>query len=165
MASTLTPVERQTYVRQYISIAIVAAMLIAIQNHPAAQQSTAASAFPKIQLTTGRSLVLPTDFDIVRMAVTNPAVADATVVQQREILLDGKAPGTISLIIWGPDNQRLQYDVVVEQPISNLEQQLHLLYPGEDIAIGNSDSATILSGRVSSTNVMLRVGAIATAYL
>ena len=153
-------------VRQFIRIAVVAAMLIAIQNHPAAQQTPAApAAFPKIELTTGRSLVLPTDFDIVRMAVTNPAVADATVIQQREILIDGKAPGTISLIIWGPDNQRVQYDVVVQQPISNLEQQLHLLYPGEDIAIGNSDGATILSGKVSSTNVMLRVGEIATASL
>jgi len=69
------------------------------------------------------------------------------------------------LIIWGADNQRVQYDVVVEQPVSNLEQQLHLLYPGEDIAIGNSDGATILSGKVSSTNVMLRVGEIAAASL
>ena len=120
MASTLSSVVHRTRVRQFLGIAVVASMLIAIQNHPAAQQSTAASAFPKIQLTTGRSLVLPTDFDIVRMAVTNPAIADATVVQQREILIDGKAPGTISLIIWGPDNQRIQYDVVVEQPISNL---------------------------------------------
>src|SRR5262249_49418276 len=80
-------------------------------------------------------------------------------------LLDGKAPGTVSLIIWGSDNQRLQYDVVVEQPTSTLEQQLHLLYPGEDVTIGNSEGATILSGKVSSTNVMLRMGEIAAASL
>ena len=55
----------------------------------------------RVVLTAGRSTVLRTDFDITRMAVTNPAVADASVVQPREILVDGKAPGTVSLIVWG----------------------------------------------------------------
>src|SRR5687767_2027356 len=82
-----------------------------------------------VSLTTGRSTILTTDFDVTRIAVTNPAVADATVVRPREILIDGKAPGTISLIVWGGD-QRTQYDVIVEQPISALEQQLHQLFPG-----------------------------------
>jgi Flp pilus assembly secretin CpaC len=53
--------------------------------------------------------------------VTNPAVADAVVVKPREILVDGKAPGTISLIVWGNGDRRTQYDVVVEQPVSPLE--------------------------------------------
>ena len=52
-------------------------------------------------LTAGRSTVLATDFDITRIAITNPAIADAVVVQPREILIDGKAPGTVSLIVWG----------------------------------------------------------------
>ncbi len=60
---------------------------------------------------------MSTDFDVTRIAVTNPEVADATVVRPREILIDGKAPGTISLILWG-GNTRLQYDIVVEQPVS-----------------------------------------------
>ena len=36
-------------------------------------------------------------------------------VRPREILIDGKTPGTISLIVWGADT-RVQYDIVVEQP-------------------------------------------------
>jgi pilus assembly protein CpaC len=139
---------------------------VLFQSRTLAQQAPApASPFPKINLITGRSTVHTVDFNIVRLAITNPAIADAVVVQPREILLDGKAPGTVSLIIWGADNQRLQYDVVVEQPTSTLEQQLHLLYPGEDVTIGNSEGATILSGKVSSTNVMLRMGEIAAASL
>ncbi len=63
--------------------------------------------------------------------MTNPAVADAVVVLPREILIDGKSPGTISLIVWG-GGERMQYDLVVEQPISSLEQQLHQLFPGEE---------------------------------
>ena len=44
---------------------------------------------PKIPLTAGRSTVMATDFDITRIAVTNPAIADAVVVQPREVLIDG----------------------------------------------------------------------------
>ena len=116
--------------------------------------------YPKVSLTAGRSTVLTTDFDITRIAITNPAIADATVVQPREILIDGKAPGTISLIVWGPDS-RAQYDLVVEQPVTSLQQNLQMLFPGEDIKVSTSEDSTILSGQVSSTNIMLRAGEIA----
>lgn len=154
--------------RPFIGAGLILAVSLAFmpRSLSAQQQASApAPSFPKIQLTTGRSTVLTSDFNVVRMAVTNPAIADAVVVQPREILIDGKAPGTVSLILWGEDNQRNQYDVVVEQPISGLEQQLHILYPGEDVNVGNSEGATILSGKVSSTNVMLRMGEIAAASL
>ena len=83
-------------------------------------------------------------------------------VRPREILIDGKAPGTISLIVWGGD-QRTQYDVIVEQPISALEQQIHQLFPGEDVTVTANADAIVLSGRVSSTQVMLRVAEVARA--
>lgn len=117
---------------------------------------------PRVLLTAGRSMVLPTDFNITRIAITNPAVADATVVAPREILIDGKTAGTISLIVWG-DAQRTQYDLVVEQPVPSLQQQLQALFPGEGITVSTSDNATILSGSVSSTNVMLRAAEVAQA--
>ena len=152
-------------IRSTALLLLVGALVIATQDRPTAQQQLdTIPVFPKIALTTGRSIILTTEFDVIRLAITNPGVADATVVQPREILLDGKAPGTVSLILWGP-SERLQYDVVVEQPISTLEQQLHALYPGEDVTIGTSEGATILSGRVSSTNVMMRMGEITAASL
>ena len=40
--------------------------------------------------------MLTTEFDITRIAVTNPVVADATVVQPREILIDGKEADTLA---------------------------------------------------------------------
>ena len=119
-------------------------------------------ATPRILVTAGRSTVLATDFDVTRIALTNPAVADATVVAPREILIDGKAAGTISLIVWGP-SRRTQYDLVVEQPVAPLQQQLQALFPGERIEVSTNEDATVLSGNVSSTNVMLRAAEIAKA--
>src|SRR6478735_3449218 len=143
-------------------IAAVAALLVilgSIQPGLFAQQPAAERS---VALTTGRSAILTTDFDVTRIAVTNPAIADATVVRPREILIDGKAPGTISLIVWGGD-QRTQYDVVVEQPISPLEQQIHQLFPGESVTVTNNADAIVLSGRASSTQTMLRIAEVAQA--
>jgi pilus assembly protein CpaC len=127
---------------------------------PDPAQGSRPGEYPRVSLTAGRSTVLALDFDISRIAITNPEIADATVVQPREILIDGKAPGTISLIVWGPAG-RTQYDLVVEQPVSTLQQNLQMLFPGEDIQVSTSDDSTILSGQVSSTSIMMRAGEIA----
>jgi pilus assembly protein CpaC len=125
-------------------------------------QQAPAPAIEKVPLTAGRSTVLMTEFDITRVAVTDPAIADATVVQPREVLIDGKMPGTVSLIIWGAAERR-QYDLVVEPGVSTLEQRLQALFPGEDIRVTATGDAVILSGRVSSNEVSLRAAEIATA--
>lgn len=122
--------------------------------------SPAVSALPRVSLTAGRSMVLAVDFDITRIAITNPAIADAVVVAPREILIDGKAQGTISLIVWG-EGRRAQYDLSVDAPVTQLQQQLRNLFPGEDIQVTITDEATTLSGRVSSNAVMLKAGEIA----
>jgi pilus assembly protein CpaC len=137
----------------------------AAQGVPPAPQppgQSAPAAREKVSLTAGRSVVVPTNFDITRIAITNADIADAVVVQPREVLVDGKKPGTVSLIVWSATG-RSEYDIVVEPAITMLEQHLHTLFPGEAISVKVSDEAIILSGLVSSTTVMLRAGEIAKA--
>src|SRR5262245_10275823 len=119
---------------------------------------------PRVSLTVGRSVVLTTPFDITRISIANPAIADATVVSPTEILIDGKSAGTISLIVWGP-TQRSQYDIVVDRGVSELQQQLQLIFPGEDLQASQSADAVILTGHASNNNIMLRAGEIAEAML
>ena len=118
----------------------------------------------RMRLLAGRSMVLNTGFDIRRLAITNPAVADGTVVSPRELLIDGKVAGSISLILWG-DAVRVHYELVVEPAVTTLEQKLQELFPGEDIKISVSEGAVILSGRVSNNEVMLRAAEIAGSSL
>ncbi len=118
----------------------------------------------RVLLTAGRSTVLSTDFDITRIAVTDPEIADAVVVRPREVLVDGKGAGTVSLIVWGADTRK-HYDVVVDRGVSTLQQNLQQLFPGEAINVGITDEAAILSGQVSSNDVMLRAAEVARAAL
>jgi pilus assembly protein CpaC len=133
-------------------------------GHPAAAahaaEATDSSGFERVLLTAGRSTVLITPFDITRIAVTNPTVADAVVVQPREVLIDGKSAGTVSLIVWG-GNERRQYDVVVDPGVTTLQQTFEKLFPGEDIRVAMNEESIILTGNVSSNAVMLRAGEIA----
>jgi pilus assembly protein CpaC len=138
----------------------------ALPQAPAAQSPQVPPQLPgqveRVVLTAGRSTVLRTDFEIVRIAVTNPAVADAVVVQNREVLVDGKTPGTVSLIVWS-STDRKHYDLVVEPAITTLQQQLRALFPGEDIVVSATEEAIILSGSVSNNGVSLRAAEIAQA--
>ena len=131
-----------------------------------AQPPTAAAVsrpqYERVVVTAGRSTIISTEFPVSRIAITNPEIADAVVVQPREILVDGRKAGTVSLIVWGAD-RRVQYDLVVEPAITTLEQHLQALFPGEAITVSVSEEAIILSGLVSSTSVMLRAAEIARA--
>jgi pilus assembly protein CpaC len=145
--------------------ACVAALLTLQFSLPVSAQQQPQAAAPRPQyervvVTSGRSTVIPTDFDVTRIAITNPDIADAMVVQPREVLVDGKKPGTVSLILWSADARR-QYDIVVEPAMTALEQHLQALFPGEAITVSVNEEAIILSGLVSSTAVMLRAGEIA----
>jgi pilus assembly protein CpaC len=147
------------------AIRFVALQLVLFALVPAVKlYAQAAVPVPQISVTAGRSTILATDFDVVRIAVTDPNVADATVVKPREILVDGKGPGTVSLFVWGTV-ERTQYDVVVQAPVSVLEQQLRLLFPGEELQVTSNAEAVVLSGRASSTQTMLRIGEVARAAL
>jgi len=144
--------------------ALAVGLLTAVHLVSAAQAPPTppgAPTFETVSLTAGRSVVLATEFDIVRVAVTNPAVADATVVMPREVLVDGKAPGTISLILWGT-SVRKQYDVVVDPGVPTLQQQLSAFFPGENIRVSLNPCVShppvvvlwppMLSSKVTVTN-------------
>jgi pilus assembly protein CpaC len=113
-----------------------------------------------LMLTAGRSMVLATAFDITRIAITDPKIADAVVVQPREVLIDGRSAGTVSLIVWGA-GRREQYDVVVDPGVTTLQQTFQTLFPGEDIRVAINDDAIILAGQVSTNAVMLKAAEIA----
>jgi pilus assembly protein CpaC len=115
-----------------------------------------------LMLTAGRSMVLTTAYDITRIAITDPKIADAVVVQPREVLIDGRSAGTVSLIVWGV-GRREQYDVVVDPGVTTLQQTLQQIFPGEDIRVAVNDDAVILSGQVSTNAVMLRAAEIVSA--
>jgi pilus assembly protein CpaC len=127
----------------------------------AAFQGPAPSAPTPLLVVAGGSTVVQTGFPITRIAVTNPAVADATLINPKQLLVDGKVTGTVSLIVWGGDANISNYEVVVYAPTPALQRQFKTLFPNEDITVSVADEAIVLSGRVSSNVVAQRAAEIA----
>jgi pilus assembly protein CpaC len=159
----MTRKDRFMHAIRWGAAAIAAAVcLTAPVTTEQAMPQQAPSTAQRITMVAGRSIVMETQFDIERIAINDPTVADILVVQQRELLINGKKPGTVSLWIWGP-GRRVEYELVVDPGITTLQQQFQTLFPGEDIQVSVSQGALMLSGRVSSNQIMLKAVEIASA--
>ena len=119
----------------------------------------------EIQLLVGRSTVLNTDSPITRVSVTTPDIADALVTSQRQVLIHGKAPGTVSLLLWQHGGRIMSYDVVVRRDLGALEGRLHQLFPDEPITVASNGTDVVMSGTVSNKYVVEHAGAVAVGYV
>jgi len=110
-------------------------------NAPAAQSSaptnTAASesggAAP-LRVMVGKSLLINTTERLKRVSVTDPSVADALVVTPTQVLVNGLAPGEVSLLIWDELERSRSFDLRVDVDITAASEEMHHLFPNEEIS-------------------------------
>jgi pilus assembly protein CpaC len=95
------------------SLAAAATFTVMILNAQQPAQTAAPQTARELILTAGKSLVVNSAATIERVAVGFGDIAEARAVGPREVLLDGKAPGETSLIIWQEGGNKLFFDVVV----------------------------------------------------
>jgi pilus assembly protein CpaC len=116
----------------------------------------------RLDVTIGKSQVLELKEPFTRVSVTNPAVADVYVVTPTQILINGKAVGVTSLVVFYP-RRTLFFDVAVQTDLSLLRERLKHLAPRDEIVIQPAQDGIVLSGAVSSETIMS--GAIEVAGL
>ena len=73
----------------------------------------------QLDLLVGRSTVIQMDRPITRVSLSTPDIADALVTTPYELLVHGKMPGTISLLVWGDNGRIKTYDVAVQRDLSS----------------------------------------------
>jgi pilus assembly protein CpaC len=129
----------------------------------ASNQAGAPEAAP-LRVMVGKSLLINTPVKLKRVSVTDPAVADALVVTPTQILINGLAPGEVSLLIWDEFERSQSFDLRVDVDISAASEEMHRLFPGEQINVTPSRSAIVLSGHVTTEDVAKHAGALASAY-
>ena len=112
----------------------------------------------------GKSLLINTTERLKRVSVTDPAVADALVVTPTQVLINGLAPGEVSLLIWDELERSRSFDLRVDVDITAASEEIHRIFPDEQISVSPSRSAIVLSGHVTTEEVAKQAGSIATAY-
>ena len=120
---------------------------------------------PTISVTVNKSMVFRLAERAKRVSVSQPVVADVLVVAPSQLLINGKAIGTTSLIIFDEKGDVSNYDLVVGPDITALRAQLRTIFPNEKIEVSTSGPSLVLRGEVSNESVYDRVLEIATTYV
>jgi pilus assembly protein CpaC len=133
---------------------------------PGATQNSASSSAPgKLVVTVGKSLIIDSPLKIQRISVANGALMEAVAVTPKEVLINGKAPGETSLIIWQENGTRLLYDLTVRMSPTRLDaarQQLARDFPDDEINVTYENETAFVRGRVKDVMAADRVMAVAT---
>ena len=82
-----------------------------------------------------------------------------------QLLIHGKAPGTISMFVWDRAGGIKRYEVVVRRDLSELVTQVKALFPGEPITVHSNGKDVVISGTVSSKYVIDKAAEVATGYV
>jgi pilus assembly protein CpaC len=131
-------------------------------------QSTSPSAEPQgsapLRVMVGKSLLINTSERLKRISVTDPAVADALVVTPTQVLVHGRTPGEVSLLIWDELERSRAFDLRVDVDVTAAAEEIHRIFPDEVITVSPSRNAMVLNGHVSTEDVAKRAGLIGEAY-
>src|SRR6266849_1898629 len=124
----------------------------AVQQVPATQQQD--SSEPQLlHLLVGRSLVISSPSRIKRVSLADPDIAEAIVVSPTQVLVNGKKPGGVSLLIWDSTDQSQAFEVSVDIDVLGLTQKIHEVFPTENVHIDTSKDSVIITGKISSVEV------------
>lgn len=137
-----------------------ALMLVFVAALAAQDQAIPQTAAQEMNLTIGQSLVLDRASDVARISISNPDVVDAVAVTSREILLNAKAAGVSSVVIWSKQGGRTLYTLTVAQNLEPIRRLVKDAFPGEDIDVRASRDALALVGHASSQPVADRAVAL-----
>ena len=119
----------------------------------------------RIELVSGKSVVIRTDSAVKRISIAKPEIADFNLLSPTEIYLTGKAAGTTNLTLWQDGRLTAVYDLVVSYDVSKLKQQMQEILPEErDLRVVAANDSLTLSGKVTSAAALNQALSLAKAY-
>jgi pilus assembly protein CpaC len=143
-------------------------------QNPAASAAPAASgsdlpATPQdLSVCVGKSTLIESPLPIDRISVGLGDFAVATAVSPYEVLVNGKATGVTSMIIWQEGGSKLLYNVAVrpgellaDDRIEAIERQIKLELPSQEIHLTEEGGVVFLRGQVKDMTSADRAVSIA----
>ena len=117
-----------------------------------------------LRVMVGKSLLINTTDKLKRVSVTDPDIADALVVTPTQVLVHGRSPGEVSLLIWDEFERSRSFDLRVDVDVTAAQEEVKRIFPDEQIEVSASRSAIVLSGHVTTEDVAKHAGMVAGAY-
>jgi len=118
---------------------------------------------PTILVSAGKTHLVDTATDIQRVSVADPQISEAVPVTPRTLMVNGKAPGETSLVVWLNDGTRSEYSVLVrvgDTHISAVREQLDREF-GPGLKVSADSGSVYLTGTVKNLVASQRAVSIA----
>ena len=117
------------------------------------QQGGASAVGQALHVFVGKSVLINTQAATVRVLSSNPAAIDTLATSPTQLVVEGKAAGTSSLILWDAAGNSQILDVAVDVDVSELRAAIEREYPKAHVDIQGDGPRLILSGTVASSHV------------
>ncbi len=117
-----------------------------------------------VELVVGRGELKQFPDTIDRVSIAEPAIADIVVVGPQEVMINAKAPGLTTALVWFKTGIA-RYDVTVHEDLTGIERQMKESFPGEAIHIASNKEGVMLTGVVSSKEVAERAALVAGSHV
>src|SRR5438874_12150445 len=107
-----------------------------------------------LHILVGKSVVVNVQTPITRVLSSNPAVIETLATSPTEIVVEGRAAGSSSLILWDQSGRSQMLDVIVDVDVSGLRSAIERTYPDQHIDVQADGGRLILTGKVTDPKMI-----------
>jgi pilus assembly protein CpaC len=145
----------------------IAILMIALMSPVPKLQGASEQTGPEtevLHVSVGRSVVVNVQEPVTRVLSSNPAVVETVPTSPTQVVIEGKAVGSSSLILWDGEGHQEMLDVLVDLDVSGLRSAIQRAYPNQQLDVQVDGGRLILTGSVSDPHVVDDLGKMAATY-
>src|SRR5438046_4504466 len=117
-------------------------------------QQNVSSEGQALHILVGKSVVVNVQAPITRVLSSNPSVIETLATSPTEIVVEGRAAGWSSLILWDQSGRSQMLDVIVDVDVSGLRSAIERSYPDQHIDVQADGGRLILTGKVTDAKTI-----------
>ncbi len=117
-----------------------------------------------VHVLVGKSVVINVQSPLTRVLSSNPAVVETMATSPTQVVVEGKAAGDSSLILWDESGRSQILDVSVDLDIAGLRGAIQRSYPNEQVDVEADAGRLVLTGTASNPHILEDLSKMAGAY-
>ena len=117
-----------------------------------------------LHILVGKSVIVNVETPITRVLSSNPGVIGTLATSPTQVVVEGKAAGSSSLIVWDETGRSQMLDVVVDVDITGLRNAIEHSFPNQHVEVDATGGRLLLTGSVSTPQMIDDLNKMAGLY-
>ncbi len=151
-----------------VAVGVLLASLQAVAQQAATSQSGSQKVEPTegqtLHVLVGKSVVVNVSSPLTRVLSSNPMAIETMATSPTEVVLEGKAPGVSSVILWDNSGHSQVLDVEVDVDVTGLRNAIQRAYPKEQLDVEADGGHLVLTGTASNPRIIEDLTKMAGVY-